>query len=50
MRGTSGVLVFALVVMGFMAFGYNRKEFDGDGKNSARGRQHGATRRDRRQT
>ena len=26
MRGTSGVLVFALVVMGFMAFGYNRKD------------------------
>jgi hypothetical protein len=26
MRGTSGVLVFALVVMGFMAFGYSRKE------------------------
>jgi hypothetical protein len=28
MRGTSGVLVFALVVMGFMAFGYSRKSIE----------------------
>ena len=26
MRGPSGVLVFALVVLGFMAFGYSRKD------------------------
>ncbi len=28
MRGTSGVLVFALVVMGGMAFGYSRKSIE----------------------
>jgi hypothetical protein len=26
MRGPSGVLVFALVVLGFMAFGYSQKD------------------------